>query len=86
MGIPSTASADREIGPYRLVRPLDAQGHAVLSDFGVSRIVDDRVRDELAVTMTFVTGATTGTRPVMGTFWYLAPEIRRAVEAILGRF
>lgn len=55
---------------------LDAEGHAVLSDFGVSRIVDDRVRDELSVTMTFITGATTGTKPVMGTFWYLAPEIR----------
>ena len=60
---------------------LDAEGHAVLSDFGVSRIVDDRVRDELSVTMTFVTGATTGTKPVMGTYWYLAPEIRRGGEA-----
>ena len=60
---------------------LDAKGHAVLSDFGVSRIVDDRVRDELSVTMTFVTGATTGTKPVMGTFWYLAPEVRRGGEA-----
>ena len=60
---------------------LDAEGHAVLSDFGVSRIVDDRVRDELSVTMTFVTGATAGTKPVMGTYWYLAPEIRRGGEA-----
>ena len=60
---------------------LDSKGHAVISDFGVSRIVDDRVRDELSVTMTFVTGATTGTKPVMGTFWYLAPEIRRGGKA-----
>ena len=60
---------------------LDADGHAVLSDFGVSRIVDDRVRDELAVTTTFVTGVTTGTKPVMGTFWYLAPEIRKGGTA-----
>ena len=60
---------------------LDAEGHAVLSDFGVSRIVDGRVRDELAVTTTFVTGETTGTKPVMGTYWYLAPEIRRGGEA-----
>ena len=60
---------------------LDSKGHAVISDFGVSRIVDDRVRDELSVKMTFVTGATTGTKPVMGTFWYLAPEIRRGGKA-----
>ena len=60
---------------------LDAEGHAVLSDFGVSRIVDDRIRDALNVTMTFVTGATTGTRPVMGTYWYLAPEIRKGGAA-----
>ena len=60
---------------------LNAEGHAVLSDFGVSRIVDGRVRDELAVTTTFVTGETTGTKPVMGTYWYLAPEIRHGGEA-----
>ena len=28
-----------------------------------------------------VKGETTGTRPVMGTYWYLAPEIRRGGEA-----
>jgi len=60
---------------------IDATGHAVLSDFGVSRIFDPEVRDELQVTTTFVEGETTGTRPVMGTYWYLAPELRKGAEA-----
>ena len=55
---------------------IDKDGHAVLSDFGVSRIFDDRLRKELMVTTTFIAGETTGTQPVMGTYWYLAPEIR----------
>ena len=56
---------------------IDENGHAVLSDFGVSRIFDDRLRNELMVTTTFIAGETTGTQPVMGTYWYLAPEIRK---------
>jgi len=60
---------------------LDADGHAVLSDFGVSRIVRPEVRSELQVTTTFVEGETTGTRPVIGTYWYLAPELRRGEAA-----
>lgn len=60
---------------------IDAQGRAVLSDFGVARIFDDRLRNELMVTTTFIAGETTGTQPVMGTYWYLAPEIRKGGEA-----
>lgn len=60
---------------------IGADNRAVISDFGVSRIVADRLRDELMVTTTFVTGETTGTKPVMGTFWYLAPELRQGGEA-----
>ena len=60
---------------------VDAEGRAVLSDFGVARIFDDRLRNELLVTTTFIAGETTGTQPVMGTYWYLAPEIRRGAEA-----
>ena len=37
---------------------LDREGRAVLSDFGVSRIFDDRMRRELMVTTTFATGST----------------------------
>ena len=55
---------------------VDAEGHAVLSDFGISRIFDDKLRSQLEVTTTFIEGETTGTRPVMGTYFYLAPEVR----------
>ena len=55
---------------------IDSAGHAVLSDFGISRIFDDKLRSQLDVTTTFVEGQTTGTRPVMGTYFYLAPEVR----------
>ena len=55
---------------------VDADGHAVLADFGVSRIFDEDLRRRLDVTTTFVEGQTTGTRPVMGTYFYLAPEVR----------
>ena len=61
---------------------VDAEGNAILSDFGVSRVFDPELRDELQMTTTFVEGETTGTRPVMGTFWYLAPEVRQGVEAM----
>ena len=55
---------------------IDSAGHAVLSDFGISRIFDDKLRNRLDVTTTFIEGQTTGTRPVMGTYFYLAPEVR----------
>ncbi len=55
---------------------VDADGHAVLADFGVSRIFDDDLRRHLDVTTTLVEGQTTGTRPVMGTYFYLSPEAR----------
>lgn len=55
---------------------IDRDGNARLADFGVSRIVDARLKSEIGVDSTFVTGETTGTRPVMGTYFYLAPETR----------
>ena len=55
---------------------VDAAGHAVLSDFGISRIFDDKLRSRLDVTTTFIEGETAGTRPVMGTYFYLASEVR----------
>lgn len=60
---------------------IDAEGHAVLTDFGVSRVLDDGLRRELDLSRTFVTGETTGTRPVMGSYWYLSPEVRNGGEA-----
>ena len=55
---------------------VDGGGNAVLSDFGISRIFDDKLRDQMDVTTTFIEGQTAGTRPVMGTYFYLAPEVR----------
>ena len=60
---------------------IDNEGHARLADFGVSRIVDDRLKDEVGVETTFVTGETTGTRPVMGTYFYLPPDVRAGAPA-----
>lgn len=55
---------------------IDADGHARLADFGVSRIVDEQLKREIGINATFVTGETTGTRPIMGTYFYLPPEVR----------
>ena len=60
---------------------VDAEGHAVLSDFGMAKIVGNDLRAALQADTTFITGMTTGTRPVMGSYWYLAPEIRRGEVA-----
>ena len=60
---------------------VDGQGHVRLADFGVSRIVDERLRGELGVCTTFVTGETTGTCPVMGTYFYLPPDVRSGAPA-----
>ena len=55
---------------------IDGDGHARLADFGVSRIVDKRLKGEIGVGSTFVTGESSGTRPVMGTYFYLPPDVR----------
>ena len=60
---------------------IDSEGHAHLSDFGVSRIFDKDLKNALAASTTFVEGESTGTRPVMGTYFYLAPEIRAGETA-----
>ena len=60
---------------------IDSEGHAHLSDFGVSRIFGEELKDALAVNTTFVEGESTGTRPIMGTYFYLAPEVRAGEPA-----
>ena len=52
-------------------------GRAVLSDFGVSRIFDEDLRRELSVTVTFAADKA----PIMGSFGYLAPELKRGEPA-----
>lgn len=56
---------------------VDANGHVVLSDFGVSRIFDEGLRKELSVTTTFASDRA----PIMGSFGYLAPELKAGAPA-----
>lgn len=55
--------------------------HAVLSDFGISRIFGEKLTGEINVTRTMVSDATTAARLVMGTVGYMAPEVLRGREA-----
>lgn len=60
---------------------VDAEGHAVLSDFGVSRIFEERLRKDLRTTVTMVGIPGVDDRLIMGTKVYLAPEIRFGEKA-----
>jgi len=57
---------------------VNGEGRAVLSDFGISRIFDRDLRREVAVTTTTLAGEKA---PVMGSFGYLAPELKRGEPA-----
>ena len=59
---------------------LDADGHVVLSDFGVSRILADALGKELDVTAT-ASLKTPEDKRVLGTRGYLAPELREGAKA-----
>ena len=56
---------------------IDRNGRAVLSDFGVSRIFDETLRRALSVTVTFAADKA----PIMGSFGYLSPELKRGETA-----
>ena len=59
---------------------VDRDGHAVLSDFGVSRIFNRDLRAAAGlVTQTFSDAG--APRPVMGTLGYLPPEVKAGGEA-----
>ena len=60
---------------------LNAQGGVVLSDFGVSRFCGDRLRRELDLERTIVSGDTATGNLVMGTSGYMAPEVKRGEDA-----
>ena len=55
--------------------------HVMLSDFGVSRIFGAGLSREVNVTRTIVSDGKTGSKLVMGTEGYMAPEVQRGQDA-----
>lgn len=60
---------------------LSANGHVVLSDFGISRIFSERLRSDVKAVNTIASDATTANHLVMGTRGYMAPEVAWGGEA-----
>ena len=60
---------------------VDRDGHAVLSDFGVSRIFNRDLRAAAGLATQTFTDAAGAVRPVMGTLGYLPPEVKAGGEA-----
>lgn len=58
---------------------LAPDAHVFLSDFGISRVVSNRLRDEIGVTCTKVTAS--GSEIIVGTQGYMAPEVTRGEPA-----
>ena len=77
--IHSAGVVHRDIKPSNIL--VAADGHAVLADFGVSRVSDKGLREELSIDATMATDATTLSRVVFGTANYLAPEVCRGNAA-----
>ena len=55
--------------------------HVMLSDFGVSRIFGEGLSREVNATRTIVSDGKTGTKLIMGTAGYMAPEVRLGLDA-----
>jgi serine/threonine protein kinase len=53
----------------------------VLSDFGISKVRDEKLRTDVDVSQTFAAGANATGKIVMGTEGYMAPETLRGEEA-----
>ena len=60
---------------------LASNGRVVLSDFGISRLLSERLRSDVNAVRTMVSEVCTDSRLVMGTQGYIAPEVVRGEEA-----
>ncbi len=74
----SAGVVHRDVKPGNVL--LDAQGNAILGDFGISRFVDGELRRELNVEST-MEAERSAAHKVMGSVMYLAPEVRRGEKA-----
>ena len=54
---------------------LSSGDRVVLSDFGISKVCDEKLRRAVDVTVTMVTGTANGGHLAMGTQGYMAPEV-----------
>ena len=61
---------------------IGPDGHAILGDFGVAKIFDSQLREEIGLTaeMTLI-AAQGGRKTVMGSLGYMAPEVEMGVAA-----
>jgi len=56
---------------------IDAEGHVVLSDFGIAHCSSQELRKKVNAAQTIVQEVVSGKRLLMGTAGYLAPEVAR---------
>ena len=59
---------------------LASDERVVLSDFGISKVCDEKLRQAVDVTVTMVTGVANGGHLAMGTQGYMAPEVANGGE------
>lgn len=60
---------------------LSSDGHVVLSDFGISRLFSERLRNDVDAVNTMISEVGTCARITMGTHGYMAPEVAKGEEA-----